>query len=128
MTAIPETLLDGVTIVSIAGLAGAGCKWLWGALTKRLDDRAVQLDAREKAFEEARDSRIVQLEKEVERLAMQMQGMLDVQANLKTAVHLLVTAVIRHEPNAPEVLMAEQLLGKDFPLPLTPSLHNENPS
>lgn len=112
---VPPEIWDGVTVVSLLTLAGAGLKFAWNQLTGRIDARAMKLDVREKAFEDTRDARVGILEAEVKRLAERLQTITDLVGRQRTAIHLLVARIAREDPTATELVLVEKLLGAEFP-------------
>lgn len=112
---MPPDFLDGVTLVSILGIIGAAIKFAWDRLVGRIDKRAADLDARERAFEESRDARVGILDAQVQRLADRLQTITDLVGRQRTAIHLLVARIARDEPTAPELALVEKLLGDEFP-------------
>ena len=115
MNALSGPFFDGFTLMAMLGLLGAGFRFAWTQLTARIDKRTIELDVREKAFEETRDSRVRVLEVEVGRLAEQLQKVTDFVGRQRTAIHLLVAKIARDEPGAPELSLVEKLLGDEFP-------------
>ncbi|QQN73180.1 hypothetical protein [Croceicoccus sp. YJ47] len=110
-----EEFYTGFTAISVLGLIGGGLRFAWKQLTGRIDKRGAELDAREKAFEEMRDSRIRVLEAEVARMGDRLQQVMDTVGRQRTAIHLLVSKIARDEPGAPELAHVQVLLGEEFP-------------
>ena len=110
-----KEFFTGFTALSVLGLIGGGLRFAWKQLTGRIDKRGAELDAREKAFEEMRDSRIRVLEAEVARMGEQMQKIMETVSKQRTAIHLLVSKIARDEPAAPELAHVQVLLGEEFP-------------
>lgn len=64
---------EGFTLVALLGLIGTSLRSAWNQLSDPLVKRTVELDARESAFEDTRDSRVRVLEVEVGRHSEQLQ-------------------------------------------------------
>lgn len=111
----PENFFVGFTAISILGVIGGAIRWGWVQLTGRIDRRAAELDAREKAFEETRDNKIKLLEERIAHLSGEMQRIRDTVSKQRTAISLLVAKIARDEPAAPELALVEKLLGDEFP-------------
>ncbi|HYD23836.1 MAG TPA: hypothetical protein VEB68_03500 [Croceibacterium sp.] len=126
---LPSEFFAGITALSLLGLVGGAVKYAWAQLNARFERRAAELDARETAFEEARDSRISMLEQQVAGLTAQLQELVDKVGRQRTAIHLLVAKIARDDPGAPELKLVEQLLGEEFPgflrPPTRPALASE---
>lgn len=118
---LPPGFMDGVTLLSLLGVAGAGLRFGWGHLVGRIDRRATELDAREQAFEEKRDARVGILEAEVKRLGDRLQAITDLVGRQRTAIHLLVARIARDDPTAAELVLVEKLLGEEYPVILRPA-------
>lgn len=112
---LTSEFFTGFTALSVLGVIGAALRFAWTQLTGRIDKRTKELDARERAFEEARDSRVRVLEADVQRLAQQLQKVTDFVGRQRSAIHLLVAKIAREEPTAPELILVEKLLGDEFP-------------
>ena len=110
----PE-FFQGFTLLALLGVLGTAGRFAWVNLTGRIDKRSSDLDAREKAFEDKRDSRISVLEADVKRLSDRYQMLSDIVGRQRTAIHLLVAKILKDDPGAPELVLVEKLLGDEFP-------------
>lgn len=118
------TLIEAISILgaTFAGI-GAAIKWTWDKINARIDKRTsemevwqAELNAREKAFEDKRDSEIAVLKAEVQRLSDGYKSLTNVVAKQRTAIHLLVAKILKDDPEALELKLVEAMLGSEFPI------------
>ena len=118
-----SAFFEGTTLIALLGLIGATAKWLWDSINARIDKRASEMDvmqaelnAREKAFDDKRDSEIAVLKSNMERLEGLYESLSEKVGRQRAAIHLLVAKILKEDPNAIELVLVEGLLGEDFPL------------
>jgi len=108
-------LIDDVASAGAFGASGGGVffilRWLWLAVTGRLDRREARLDALD-----------VKVDLEWQKIREELQGRLGKleQQNeaLRFAFHHVSVELIRHAPESPALRIAQQLLSQAFPIDL----------
>lgn len=108
----PKLLDDAVSAAATGGGMGAAffvLRWLWMAVTGRLDRREARIDAQDE-----------KLDMEWQAIREEMKGRLDKierqNEALRYAFHHVAGALIRLDPQNPALAQAEQMLAAAFPV------------